>query len=248
MLGKSPRLFLISMLLGTALAVSAAAQDFQKSYQLTSGGSIRISTVSGDVTVTGYDGKAVVVTGTKQGPNIDMVEIVDHSGGNSVDVSVSYPQNCRNCNASVDFQVQVPRSIKYNFGGIRSISGEVNVTGVSGRLDASTVSGGVSVTDVVGSVSAKSVSGEVQVELAGLDGADDMSFSTVSGGVTVKLPAGLDAQVEMATFSGSIDTNFPIQIEKEQFTSSQKASGQLGSGSRRLRMSTVSGNLSLRQL
>jgi DUF4097 and DUF4098 domain-containing protein YvlB len=241
-------IFTLAMALGIALATTAAAQDFQKSYQLPAGSSIRIGNISGDVTVTGYDGNAIVVTGTKQGPDKDIVQIEDRSSGGTIDVAVRYPHHCNDCNASVLFQVQVPRSISYNFTGIHSISGDVNVTGITGHLNASTVSGTVHVTDVAGSVSAKSVSGDVDVEISRLEGTDDMTFSTVSGSVIAKLPGSLDASVEMSSFSGTIDTSFPIEIKEDRFTSGHRASGQIGSGTRRLRMSTMSGNLSLRQL
>ncbi|MGH9829685.1 MAG: DUF4097 family beta strand repeat-containing protein, partial [Blastocatellia bacterium] len=198
--------------------------------------------------VTGYDGNAIIVAGTKEGANSDVVQIEDNSSGNSVDISVRYPQHCRNCDASVQFQVQIPRSISYQLDRIHSISGDVKVSSVTGRVDAATVSGNVTVTDVSGSVSAKSVSGDVDVDISKLDGSGDMTFATVSGSVTVKVPQGLDAQVEMSSFSGSIDTNLPIQVEKNQYTTSQKASARLGSGSRRLRMTTVSGNVSLKEL
>ena len=200
------------------------------------------------MTVTGYDGTAITVTGTKQGPDKDTVTIEDRSTGNNVEIGVRYPHHCNDCNASVQFQIQVPRSVSYNFSGIHSISGDVNVTGITGRLEAATVSGTVHVTDVAGSVSAKSVSGDVDVQISRLEGTDDMTFSTVSGSVTARMPAGLDGQVEMSSFSGSIDTSFPIEIKEDRFTSGHRASGQIGSGSRRLRMSTMSGNLTLRQL
>ncbi|HKF58382.1 MAG TPA: DUF4097 family beta strand repeat-containing protein [Blastocatellia bacterium] len=241
-------LFVLAAGLTFLVAATAAAQDFQKSYQIPAGGSIRVGNISGDVTVTGYDGTAITVTGTKQGPDKDTVTIEDRSTGNNVDIGVRYPHHCDGCNASVQFQIQVPRSISYNFSGIHSISGDVNVTGITGRLEAATVSGTVHVTDIAGSVSAKSVSGDVDVQISRLEGTDDMTFSTVSGSVTARMPAALDGQVEMSSFSGTIDTSFPIEIKEDRFTSGHRASGQIGSGSRRLRMSTMSGNLTLRQL
>jgi len=246
--GRIVYLFVLAAGLTFLVATTAAAQDFQKSYQIPAGGSIRVGNISGDVTVTGYDGTAITVTGTKQGPDKDTVTIEDRSTGNNVDIGVRYPHHCNDCNASVQFQIQVPRSISYNFSGIHSISGDVNVTGITGRLEAATVSGTVHVTDVAGSVSAKSVSGDVDVQISRLEGTDDMTFSTVSGSVTARMPAALDGQVEMSSFSGSIDTSFPIEIKEDRFTSGHRASGQIGSGSRRLRMSTMSGNLTLRQL
>jgi len=248
MVARIVRVFALPAGLVALLAVTAAAQDFQKSYQLPAGGSIRVGNISGDVSVTGYDGNAIVVTGTKQGPDKETVQIEDRSTSGTIDIGVRYPHHCNDCNASVQFQVQVPRSISYNYSGIHSISGDVNVTGITGRLNASTVSGTVHVTDVTGSVSAKSVSGDVDVEISRLEGSDDMTFSTVSGSVNARMPAGLDGHVEMSSFSGTIDTSFPIQIQEDRFTSGHRASGQIGSGSRRLRMSTMSGNLTLKQL
>ena len=238
--------FSIAMaLVAFALAATASAQDFQKTYRIGAGGQVRIGNVSGDVIVTGYDGDSIVVTGTKKGRDRDMIEIEDRSGTANVDVGVRYPKNC-NCDASIRFEVQVPRSVKYDFDHIASVSGDVRVTGVTGRLNASAVSGDVHITDVSGSVSASAVSGDVQVEINRLDGSDDMKFNTVSGDVSVMLPGSLDADVDMSSFSGSIKTDFAIEVRSERYGSRNSARAKLGEGSRRLKMSSVSGDLSLR--
>lgn len=239
------RLSLTAVLAGLALAASASAQDFQKTYRIGAGGQIRIGNVSGDVVVTGYDGDSIVVTGTKKGRDRDQVEVEDRSGTTNVDIGVRYPKHC-NCDASIRFDVQVPRSIKYDFDHISSVSGDVKVTGVTGRLNASAVSGDVHVIDVSGSVSASAVSGDVKVEITRLDGSDDMKFNTVSGDVSVMLPGNLDADVDMSSFSGSIKTDFAIEVRSERFGSRNSARAKLGDGSRRLKMSSVSGDLSLR--
>jgi len=239
------RLSLTAVLAGLALAASASAQDFQKTYRIGAGGQIRIGNVSGDVVLTGYDGDSIVVTGTKKGRDRDQVEVEDKSGTTNVDIGVRYPKHC-NCDASIRFDVQVPRSIKYDFDHISSVSGDVKVTGVTGRLNASAVSGDVHITDVSGSVSASAVSGDVKVEITRLDGSDDMKFNTVSGDVSVMLPGNLDADVDMSSFSGSIKTDFAIEVRSERFGSRNSARAKLGDGSRRLKMSTVSGDLSLR--
>src|ERR1044072_3653822 len=48
-----------ALVLCAAAAVSATAQDFQKTYELVAGGSVKIANVSGDVNLTGYEGSAV---------------------------------------------------------------------------------------------------------------------------------------------------------------------------------------------
>lgn len=236
---------MLTALFAVAMVTTVAAQDFQKTYRIGAGGQVRIGNISGDVNVNGYDGDTILVRATKKGRDRDQVEVEDRSGGNIVDIGVRYPKHC-NCNASIDFEVQVPRSINYDFDHIASVSGDVTVTGVTGRLHASTVSGDARVNDVSGSVSASSVSGDVKVEINQLQGADDMKFSTVSGDVSVMLPSSLDADVDMSSFSGSVKTDFGIEVKSERHGMHTSARGKLGDGARRLKMSSVSGDLSLR--
>ena len=49
----------------------ASAQDFNKSYPVAAGGSVKVSNVSGNITVTGTDGNAVVVQAIKEGRDRD---------------------------------------------------------------------------------------------------------------------------------------------------------------------------------
>jgi len=239
------RLSVAATICGLMLVAAAAAQDFQKSYRIAPGSQVRIGNVSGDVIVTAYDGDSIIVKGTKKGRDRDQIDVEDRSGSNNVDVGVHYPKNC-NCDASIRFDVQVPRSMNFDFDQISSVSGDVKVSGVSGKLHASAVSGDVQVIDVSGSVSASAVSGDVKVEINKLDGSDDMKFSTVSGDVNVMLPGSLDADVDMSSFSGSIKTDFGIEVRSEKYGSRNTARAKLGEGSRRLKMTSVSGDLSLR--
>ena len=245
-----------------SFATTVAAQDFQKSYRLGAGGSISIRNVSGDVEVSGYDGDQIVVSAYKEGRDRDQVDVEDLSGANSVDVRARYPRHC-NCDASIRFEVKVPRSTRYNFEQISSASGNIKVTHVmgdlkvntasgnvevsnaSGAIKAATASGEMSVRDVSGTVNASTASGNVEVEIARLEGSESMKFSSASGDVSVRLPSNLDAEVYMSTASGSLRTNFPLEIKDRDHGPGRRAEGRLGSGSRQLRISTASGNVSL---
>ncbi len=244
MIKKLFRLSVVSAIISLAFAATASAQDFEKSYRLNAGGQVSVSNISGDVVVTGYDGDAIIVRGIKKGRDSDRIEIEDKSSAGRVDVGVRYPKEC-NCDASVRFEVRVPRSVSYNFDGFSSVSGDVDVSGVTGRLRASAVSGDVRVKNVSGSASVNSVSGDVEVEVDRLDGSDDMKFASVSGDVVVKMPSNLDADVDISSMSGSIKTDFPIEVREERHGTRTYARGRLGSGSRRINMSSVSGDLSL---
>jgi DUF4097 and DUF4098 domain-containing protein YvlB len=248
-----------------AAATSAAAQDFQKSYPLGPGGSIRIENVSGNVNVTGHDGSAVTVAVFKEGRDTSVVEVEDLSTGNRVHLRAKYQENCRNCNASLRFEVRVPRSgvnidkISTASGDIsasdlaghvelNTASGDITLRNVSGEINVATASGQLKVTNATGTVSAASASGDVEVEIARLEGAGDLRFSSASGNVHVRLPSNLDARVSLATSSGNIDTDFPLEVKKQEYGPGATARGQLGSGARSLRIATASGDVSLKSL
>jgi hypothetical protein len=256
------RLMGLSVLVCLSLSLGAMAQDFRKSYEVGAGGTVSVRNVSGDVIVTGYEGETILVLGYKEGRDSDRIWVEDNSTGNNVDVRVRYPEHC-DCNASIRFEVKVPRGGNYKFESISSVSGDVEMSGVNGDLRARSVSGNVTVKGITGTVNAssvsgnvrvgenngavsgKSTSGNVEVEIAQLTGAGDMEFASVSGNVLVKLPASLDAEVKMSTLSGGLKTDFPLQIEEPERGPGRRATGRIGGGSRNLKLSSTSGNVSL---
>lgn len=256
------RLSAAAALLLVASTSSVFAQDYQKTYRLNAGDSVSVRNVSGDVNIAGHEGDSVTVAAFKEGRDRDQVEVVDESGAGGVSLSVKYPREC-NCDASVRFELRVPRGVRLNFnkiltasGNIRlkgvtgdvkvsTASGDVTVEDVAGEINAATASGNMNVRNVAGTVSASSASGDVHVEIARLEGAGDMKFSTASGNVEVKLPSSLSADVHLSTLSGSLKTNFPLEVKEREHGPGTTARGQLGGGERKLRISSASGDVSL---
>src|SRR5947199_7209087 len=112
----------------------ARAQDFQRSYNVGPNGSISISNVSGDVILKGYDGSTVEVSGFREGPDRDVVDVEDLSASGRVELRAKYPRNCR-CDASVRFEVRVPRSVSFVFERISPASGNIHAEGISGMME-----------------------------------------------------------------------------------------------------------------
>jgi lia operon protein LiaG len=140
-------------------------------------------------------------------------------------------------------------------------SGNVTVTGVSGQsLDLDTGSGSIRATDIdvktlkadVGSggmrlaqvkaprVDVDAGSGPVDLEI--LSAIEDLHVDAGSGGVTVRLPATLGADVDIETGSGGIDSDFPVQTSRVQ---RNHLRGQIGDGRGRIRIETGSGQVRL---
>jgi hypothetical protein len=126
----------------------------------------------------------------------------------------------------------------------RTVSGALETRRLDGNLDFTTVSGDLTV--VAGSTSrlrANSVSGDLTLDLD-VDGAGALDLRTVSGDVTLRLPDAAALAVDVATTSGSLQSEFD-GLHTERRPGQARMSGSIGSGSGRLRATTVSGDVVL---
>jgi DUF4097 and DUF4098 domain-containing protein YvlB len=222
----------------------AVAQDYQRDFNLPGGSRISIRNVSGNISVSGYDGAFIIVSACKEGRDRDRVEIVDSSGEGDINIYVLYPRH-GNVDASVSFEVMVPRSGSYDFEDLASVSGDICVREVAGQVHGQSVSGMVQIQDVPGSVNASSISGDVHVQIAQPAGRANMKFASISGDVVVRAPADLSAFVEMSTISGSLWTDFPIRTFGKWPFIGRSAKGRLGNGEANIKISSISGRICL---
>lgn len=208
-------------------------------------GALDLTGIAGDVRVTGGSGNEIRVEATKRvrHRNADeakrllnelRVEMNNFNG--RVEVRSIYPRRTtsseRNISARVDYVIAVPAGAMV---AVKSISGDVIVSGVRGEVRAETVSGDVSVDSSPNLALAKTVSGDVTARDVG--GPTTLVLSTVSGSVIasglkvraleagsvsgdVRLSGMQVERVEAKSVSGSIDFEAPlVKAGRYQFTS-----------------------------
>jgi DUF4097 and DUF4098 domain-containing protein YvlB len=147
---------------------------------------------------------------------------------------------------------------------IESVSGDVRASKLRGRVRAHSVSGDVRIDDLDGDLSAKTVSGEIEVtgavsnfESESVSG--DVTFTgdvknggmfranSHSGDLRLALPPSLAATFELQTFSGSVQTAFPITIQPgdQRGGRGHRLSGAVNGGGPRISLATFSGNINI---
>lgn len=194
---KTLRMFIGLVIIGLLMAAPARAaattdgwgdqtqtEKFSKTVPLGKGGTLDLSNISGDIIITGSAGEQVVIDATKRGrtaEDLKAVQIEVNATALRIEVRTKYPENQRNINASVDFNVTVPRGATVI---VNSVSGDMKVSNIDGPLRINTVSGDVDVTAAAQLEAAKTVSGDVTVTSSGSAG--DITAGSVSGGVTMK--------------------------------------------------------------
>jgi hypothetical protein len=224
----------------------AEAEDFRKNYALASGGQIFIENFLGNITVKGFKGDSIEIVGKQGKDDRNQVEILDNSMPYRIDIRLRPPQ-FPGSNARVDFEVRVPESVEYNFAHISSFSGNVDISGVVGRLSAESVRGNVALKDVNGLVNATSFSGNIQMDIGKAQNRSNMMLSSISGNIDVAAPANLDAVVDITCSSGLLRTDFPLDIQELRYGPARSARGRLGSGMQILHIRSVTGRVSLIQ-
>ncbi|MEV5082415.1 DUF4097 family beta strand repeat-containing protein [Streptomyces sp. NPDC056159] len=126
-----------------------------------------------------------------------------------------------------------------------TVSGNVEAQALSGDLRFNSVSGDLTVVDGAGpSVKADSVSGSMIVDLDPTGGPTDVSLTSVSGEIAIRLPHPADAQVDANTASGTVSNAFEDLKVSGQW-GAKRITGRLGAGNGRLKATTVSGSIAL---
>ncbi len=140
---------------------------------------------------------------------------------------------------SVDVARHTGRMLRVDTG-----SGSVTLQGV--RVDDLNVDTGSG--DVTGSgVTARQVlvdTGSGDVELAFAGPPTDLAIDTGSGTVSLGLPAGFGARVELETSSGGIELDFPLTMQRWE---RDHVVGTIGGGGGHLKIETGSGDIRLRR-
>ena len=145
---------------------------------------------------------------------------------------------------------------------VKSVSGGITLDGVTGDVDANTVSGALEAQGINGRLNFRTVSGDLTLADGWLERLDanvvsgdvtadidldplgGMQVTTVSGEVTLRLPAEADAQVNLHSLSGDVRSEFP-ELKRTSAPASRSVSGSLGAGSGHVSVTTMSGRVML---
>src|SRR5690606_26467451 len=121
-------------------------------------GSVEIANVAGEIRVVGWDRAEVRITGTL-GEGTDRLDV--GGSGDRVTIEVVIPRGARNVRGT-NLEIRVPTRKDIT---VRGVSADVEVGGVTGRVDAQSTSGDVRVRGTPASVRSVSTSGAVDLEV-----------------------------------------------------------------------------------
>src|SRR5262249_9569737 len=186
---------------------------------------VNVSNFLGDVHITGVNGDMLEAVANDGNERIPLKYSVS---GSTYNISYS-PTNTPHRGGDANIQVKLPRSVAVN---LSVITGDANITDVSGDVKPKVVTGDLRIECARRQVDARCVSGSIEI----LGAVGNLQSESVSGDITFRgeIRAGgtywmksMSGEVEMyiqdnapgftatiTTFSGEIETDFPLKVEK----------------------------------
>ena len=245
---------------GVVITAPAAAQDdWSWNGAVPAGRTLEISGVNGGIRAVAASGSEVRVRATRKArrddPSDVRMVVLEHAGGVTIcavypDQPGRQPNECRvgggrnsvqNNDVSVEWEVEVPRGVNLT---ARTVNGGIDATGLSGSTIANTINGSINV-ETAGIASASTINGSINAVLGRADWSDELGFKSTNGSVVVTFTTDLNAQVNAGTVTGSIETDFPLEV-RGRFMN-RRISGTVGTGGRTLTMETTNGRIELRR-
>ncbi len=216
---------------------------------------LEVSTTSGDVSLLGLEGEATI-----SGTSGD-IKVVGFTGDLNVETT-SGDLSFKDVKGNVDANSTSSDMLFDNITGnvvvqstsgdteahfvtgktrITKTSGDVRIEAAGSDVDVNTTSGNIDIEQRAGGVFVSSSSGDVSIHSEMTDG-KRFEVETISGDITLRVPAEMKGYVKLETISGSINTDLAIEVRT---FNKHSLEGRIGGEGPEVILSTTSGDINL---
>jgi Toastrack DUF4097 len=229
----------------------AYTEKLSKTFPLKSAGRLSLENVNGDVRISTWERKEVSVEATKFATSqdrLDDLEVHMDAEGDHVRIRAEFTRETswhhgHGEGARVDFEIKVPATIPID--EVALVNGDLDVDGLSGRVQASCVNGTLTATELSGDVDLSTVNGTLEVTFEQLDASASIKLQTVNGTVDVTLPKKVGARVRASTVNGSIVNDLGLTVSKHDVVGASLR-GTVGDGGASINVDAVNGTIRIR--
>jgi DUF4097 and DUF4098 domain-containing protein YvlB len=240
-------------LLCVSSAVGADVTDTEEmTFDIDADGRISLENINGDIYIIGGGSNQVHMVAKKKAGSqeyLDELEVVVDADGDYIRIETRHPKTegswfnwGHDSSGSVSYELEVPSTVSLDT--VSTVNGDVDITGVQGRVKAETVNGSLEVLGLVGDVNLETVNGSVRAEFERLEAGQRVSADAVNGKIVMVIPANASTRVQAETVNGSIDAG-DFGLEAEKGFVGRDLSGEIGGGDARMSLDTVNGSIKI---
>ena len=210
------------------------------------GGTLRLKTFSGHVTITASDNNEVAVEAVRRASRdrLDRIKLDIHREGSTLVIDTNHHEyswwdGMRNNVVETDLDIAVPRRTNLD---LNTFSAGITVDGVEGSARVNGFSSRIQLNDMTDSVRAHTFSGPVEIRWKTWRDGQSITVDTFSGNIQLHLPENARAQLTFNSFSGRLNSEMPLTLHS---SGRRNLSAELGGGAdgSSLRLQTFSGSV-----
>jgi DUF4097 and DUF4098 domain-containing protein YvlB len=216
-----------------AVAAQKETENVDRTVTIGDRGRLELKNFSGDVRITGTDGRDVVIHAVRRGTRerLDCIKLDIQASGSSVSIEANKRtpgwRDDKDNVVETEFDIKVPRGTRLD---LYSFSGKLDVRGVAGDIEAETFSG------------------EIVIDVASAAQLPSLSVETFSGDIDARVPPSASGKVRFNSFSGSVRSDLPISMTSRRGGRNSNIDGQIGTGDGpTLAFKTFSGDLRIQK-
>jgi len=227
---------------------SIADQEEHQTYQIKAGAHIDVFNISGPVSVEAIEGSTAEVSIYRSAPNpADLayrkVSVEQTSSGLTIRQKDDGTERSQ-INLLNRVVLKLPRQVSVSG---KSISGDFNISGVTGAVDLNGISGSVDAKRLDGALTVSGVSGNVRVAVARITDAG-LRVSGVSRNVYLGLASELNAELRVGNTTAGVTNKIQGLALALVSDGPSIYSARLGSGGPRIEVSNVTGLIVLQRI
>ena len=175
---------------------------------------IDAQTANGRITLEGSDRDEVAVRAWKEvrgrravaAEFAEQVEVCAEQIGNELRIFTEHPPSPQGVSLAVHYAIETPREVDVN---LRTVNSQIEISGISGAIDATTVNGIIELEGDTGPIHARTTNTSIKAEIGLLT--DDAEFSTTNGTIGVEVHRCIGSMAALTT-NGSIDVTLPADF------------------------------------
>jgi DUF4097 and DUF4098 domain-containing protein YvlB len=229
----------------------ALTEEFHQTYAIPANGRVELDNINGDVHISSWDRNEVKVDAVKYADTkerLDEAKIEVDPRADSVSIRTKYPDHdhawnwgSHNNPASVEYTLTVPRTARLD--EIKLINGSLDLSGVSGEVNASCINGRLEAHNLAGRARLSTINGHLDARFDQLPG-NSVELNSVNGSVALTIPSDSKAELEASTVSGGISNDFGLRVNHHQFVG-HDLRGELGAGGTHIKLENVNGRIEI---
>lgn len=255
------KVLIIPVLAGLFLSGTVHAQEYSITVDNPKDVRLSLSSFSGNLTIEAVPGNKIIFS-TPDAEDMKVPEKAkglkpvfpagtDNSGiglwvdnqGNEINVTCLIPFT-----KSTDYTIKVPENLALKISSACQNSTDIEISGMKSELEIQNCQD-ITLKNVSGPLVLSTISGNIDISFGMIATGKPFSINTVSGEIDITLPASIPADLNLATVSGQIYSDFDLSDKSGSMkqVGGSKLNAKLNGGGTKFSVMNVSGNIYLRK-